>query len=650
MPSNPKVGSRENSFSFLTFLHQPPVGHRCASHPIQHATMEPDTTRSLPQLPTEIIREIFTLLPQKDLRRFRFLNHRLGDVATTLVFRHVVLGGQRVEAEKFIFIAQSEKLRPFVREITCDPEVPLGISPYAPLDEIENHEQDSFLATFLIALPYIQRFRNLKRLHVHFAPIYTRTDSSTRSSGSHWVPEWAHDLGDEFDPPELGSEDRPPYRDCDLVRVLQCTDFRYRVLDTVFQCIAGTWSTQRQKHVDSSLMHLGRYPFSELVVDTFNPTRPSLGPVLLEALEITGLVYHEEQRLTNTDHFRRVIALGSLTSLTLSIVRAPGPEAVEAYDDGELEMYSNLPRTWLNPSLASHLKVLCLWGQRDYWGWCPRMDFRKMRLQEGSHSALPCLKALKLRCYVFSHEWQVDWIASLGCNGNGSGLEELYLICCPILVSASVYPSQQAHDTSSTNQSHEEDDDKITVSDEGYLKTDLMPEDDELNSGQVELFFSLRWHKVLSVWREKMSKLLIFTYIPVWDSLSHVDTSWLEGCGWEKVLAFVDPLRGATTLHPLSRIQRFQYLRGPEYWAPGNSSRYETSMNSRYGRDEGPYVRFDVDGRVHGGCSAWEKWTPKTWAESPEHSHLPYEEDLKEKDKAAFELFTDIVVARYKGG
>lgn len=595
---------------------------------IHHPAMETSDAFSLSQLPTEILIEILYFLPHQDRRRFRFLNHRLEGVANSLVFRHVALRGNRANAKHFLCIARSEKLRPLIREITCDPWFDSAINRECCTPEAV--ERSLFPSTFLLALPHLQRFRNLKRLHVQFTATYLRDGNYKTTYGLESDSE--HDSGDE----DHESDDEDEWYISPLGT--QSADFRYRVLDTVFQALGGTWSAERQNEIDETLVHLGRHPFSTLSGENPDEAIPSLGPIHLEALSITGLPYHEEKRLTDTDAFRQVLSSESLIGLRLNIARADAYEG-RGYDDDLFKMYGNLPRTWLMPSLASHLKVLSLWsevGCGHFWGWFPRVDFRQIRPQGPLQLIFPCLKVLALRGYVFSHEWQVDWVASLGL------LEELYLISCPILAYATIYPSQQAHDTASIGHSQN---DREDISSEGYLNTELRPNPDERSASQESIPFPLRWHKILSVWREKLTTLRIFTYTPCFYVIDMGDHKrWHNWRSRSEKVPNAEPVWDNATLDHLTARRNSPSIDDLSYWAPGNSERYYEYLKTR--SFYGPYVAFDVDGVLFDDCLAWWRWGPRVW-KSAEDDPMPFEDGLEAKDIAAFDLFTADVVARY---
>ncbi|KAK4450176.1 f-box domain protein [Podospora aff. communis PSN243] len=77
-----------------------------------------------------------------------------------------------------------------------------------------------------------------------------------------------------------------------------------------------------------------------------------------------------------------------------------------------------LPSAWLQPA-AKNLTTLCLF-QDFCFGFCPKLDLR------GVH--FPNLKTLAFGSYVFSHQWQLDWISS-----HSATLENLHLQECPVL-------------------------------------------------------------------------------------------------------------------------------------------------------------------------------------------------------------------------
>ena len=56
---------------------------------------------------------------------------------------------------------------------------------------------------------------------------------------------------------------------------------------------------------------------------------------------------------------------------------------------------------------------------RYNWGYSPRVDFRSITLLY--------IKKLRIVCFTFSHDWQLDWLSSL------KTLEQLVLDSCAII-------------------------------------------------------------------------------------------------------------------------------------------------------------------------------------------------------------------------
>ena len=88
--------------------------------------------------------------------------------------------------------------------------------------------------------------------------------------------------------------------------------------------------------------------------------------------------------------------------------------------DESHEFFTGLPRAWLAPA-APNLTCLAL-GASQLWGYILKVHFR------GVH--FPRLKSLVMHNFVFSHDWQLEWILS------HTSLETLSLFRCQILTDA----------------------------------------------------------------------------------------------------------------------------------------------------------------------------------------------------------------------
>lgn len=173
--------------------------------------------------------------------------------------------------------------------------------------------------------------------------------------------------------------------------------------------------------------------------------------------------------------------LSQLRTLSLHIVS----EWDEADPEKSLSFFevhdftAELPGTWLGPCAANleHLKLYF----DHYVGYCPLLDLRNLHF--------PKLKTLSLGNFVFSHNWQLDWILS-----HAATLEELYMDNCPILFAIRTYGGLQA---------------------EGYIPPSLVP-----NGGithrprnKEEIWFYDRlWHHYFAAFEQHLHQLRHFRF------------------------------------------------------------------------------------------------------------------------------------------
>ncbi|KAI5459419.1 hypothetical protein BGZ63DRAFT_391001 [Mariannaea sp. PMI_226] len=423
---------------------------------------------NLNTLSPELTDIVFAQLSTSTLCSLRLVNHHLSSIATRWAFRHVRLGAREGHSdhENFVKIALSERLQPHVREVICDTWLGQSIKQ----DETFNFNIPN---EFLKALPLLQCFRNLKALHLRFSQrtkhIYT--------SGSDAEPD----------------------------------DFRYRVLDTVFSCLAGTWTVERQERLDKELF--GHTWATHDLAMAF-PDMDTSVAIPIREFTVANLADFDDKRLTGSDVFRDVISMGSLTSLKLCIAQ----QEVDGNNDDErqpesaiwfrekYDMFGALPHTWLSASIAANLQVLSLYST-NYWGFNPRMDFRAILPGNSPDCGLPQLKVLALGMYVFSYDWQFDWIASLGQMNGSGGLEEVYLDRCAIMVQARHLTP--ANDGTGVSMKDSEENSNDAVNEGPYL-IGGMSEDDASDSDITVEDFSVRWHQALLRMQEKMKALKIF--------------------------------------------------------------------------------------------------------------------------------------------
>ncbi|KAF7548848.1 hypothetical protein G7Z17_g6783 [Cylindrodendrum hubeiense] len=389
-------------------------------------------------LPVEIIIKILSLLPKSALICLRSVNRDLALIVTPLAFRSLRLQGYGDDPQRFMKIAESNTLREFVREVTCDtwagPDVDHRNGPdiNIPHDPAYNFPSD-----FFDSLSFLLCFRNLDTLNLRFS----------------------YDCGEK-----------------DYTSVRENYTFRRHILDTIFHCLAGTWSKEKQREICVEE--------SDYEIKKFPPNIP-ISPISLTTLTISNLADYNDPLFTESGVFRAVLNLRSLVDVRLYIATTTeSPLRVETTRFPEkYDMFESLPSTWLSSPVAANLQVLSIYCH-EWWGWLPKMDFRLV-------DELQNLKVLALGRFVFSHEWQIDWFGSLG-------LQEFYLDDCAVLHQA----VQVVVDQSRSIVGQDAHGKKIIVSNAGYYDAEL--DINVISPGRI------RWHNLLCHWRDSMSKLRVF--------------------------------------------------------------------------------------------------------------------------------------------
>jgi hypothetical protein len=448
----------------------------------------------LADLSTEIYDHIFSFLTQPELRACRLLNRRLCALATGRAFRHIRLDGDGdASALRFKHIVASDHLRCVVREITCDTYVGAGFE-YG-----QNHDYE-LPEAFFRALPYLRFFHNLQVLNIRFDE-HCGVGRLDPNSG------WGHD-------------------------VEETNDFRYAVLAIIFHCLAGSWSIEAQKRIEeaSSLdifSDIDEYESEEEKsndgindettapsVDLSHLSDVPLIPIALKTLTISHLADFNDERLTMSNAFRAVIESGHLTTLKLMIATEDDSNyaGYDIFSPEKYDMFESMPQTWLAPALAQNLRELSLYSMLK-WGWHVQLDFRKVNPLAGENSGFPNLRVLALGSYIFTQDWQVDWIASLGKQNGSGGLTELYLDKCAIMFHA-VHKS--LFEDSTTVLGKDPSGREVIISNEGLpLKTGFTRFLDRPRGWARTVdpqlkTYPLRWYQVLHRWKETMTSLKVF--------------------------------------------------------------------------------------------------------------------------------------------
>ncbi|CAG9989535.1 unnamed protein product [Clonostachys byssicola] len=408
------------------------------------------------KLSADILYFVFSHTDRPTLRNCRLLSHSACSVATPSLFRRLRLSAAEGEAERFLQVAQNDSLRCHVREIIIDTNVGGDF-------EYRHNASYEIPAPFMKALPHLRFFSNLKALGVDFNE---------------------HCGGDDY-------EDRT------WVAVEETHDFRYRVLQTIFESLAGTWTAERQLEIDEEA-NLD-WDFDNANGEEDDEPDNSLMPAIpIKLLEVHNLEGFNDERLTTSEAFRAVIDSGTITCLKLYIVLEEHNDEVfkQHYD-----FFDTLQQTWLSPSLAANLKVLSLYCM-DPWGWNPKMDFRTVNHSQGG---FPKLETLTLGNYVLSHEWQIDWIINQG--RESGGLKKLYLDQCSVLHKGNI-PGPLPGPSTVLGQDAQGND--IEVSNDNYPRIDIMKRYNGEGTGMVEIVPELRWSHILQRFRESMHSLKIF--------------------------------------------------------------------------------------------------------------------------------------------
>ncbi|KAI8261922.1 hypothetical protein K4K58_000972 [Colletotrichum sp. SAR11_239] len=215
-----------------------------------------------------------------------------------------------------------------------------------------------------------------------------------------------------------------------------------------------------------------------------------------------------------------------------SIVTRTGIEPREDDEWQEPAVYSTRDRfalvlkvlpEWFTPSASRNLTVLSL-HHDELWGYAPKFDFRT--IGAATDPGLPQLRTLSLSRFCFSHEWQIDWIASLG----KGGLKELFLDDC-VLLSVAYCTIASGEATIEPTCIEDIDGNKIQLSNHGYLP-DSWQGGNSWDQWSVYYRSNLRWHQFFNHWRKSMSSLMVFRMgsseaHKIW---SHVNLSdyWLD--------------------------------------------------------------------------------------------------------------------------
>lgn len=425
------------------------------------------------KLSDDVLLQVFSYLSQESLAQCRLLSRSVEPLARALLFRYTRLEfGSEVDV--FLNVATSERLRPFVRELTVDlsslTKVRAGTQYGIQFDQRRKT---------IMAVPLVRLFSGLRTLHLRFS------ESQCQAR--------------EIRHLEINAEQQA------MPDSLIPAAFSSIYIEKVLECISGSWTQESQdqwEHVWRQWSKSRAEALRSVMLETGDPGvaegSESFGTnqqfpdtaLNLTTLTISNLSELDSEYLLSSTAMRRFLETQSLSALKLLTTSGTDKSYRPSSFGNDSSILHNkykfiqsLPTTWLSPPVADHLRTLSLFAH-DYWGWCPKGDFRVL-------GGLPNLRTLALGMYVFSHQWQVDWVAQLGSNNGRGGLEELYLDNCPILWRGRVLGP---------------------VDNEGFPLEEVMTQQSfHPNQGERAIVdVSLRWSTVLDEWRKRMPDLKIF--------------------------------------------------------------------------------------------------------------------------------------------
>lgn len=470
-------------------------------------------------LPREILHDIFSRLQKPDLLSLRLQCAYLSDVATALAFRSLRLVAYGRSPLDFIHIARSERLRGLVQELTCDTAIHPTIVDFRAYGYQEPTEM-------LKALEFVRFFHNLKALHLRFTRDYWFVyDGELESmefrlrflhtvfsgiTGESCPIDWDASYEDEReynyhtsenDEQEVEEEGRSVNEAGsqlgDDENGRQPDDAEHETTDCVVEPEAEELEDEDEDDDEDDEEANGNDFFDLLQIPSElleNPPNIPTAPINLTTFTISNLAAQRDARLLENKVFSQMLSSRSLVNLKLLIT--PSMAGIGGFAgrraDMKISMYGHLPSTWVMPSAAANLKELSLYSH-EYWGWFPKLDLRDL-------GGLPNLKILALGHYTFSHQWQVDWLASLN-------LEELYLDHCAVLHQVETWEGWVDGSSAYT----EEDDGNntpVSVPNEGYLNADwrFMTRGE---GSELVLSYPLRWHTIFRRWEESMTSLKV---------------------------------------------------------------------------------------------------------------------------------------------
>ena len=207
------------------------------------------------------------------------------------------------------------------------------------------------------------------------------------------------------------------------------------------------------------------------VLDDLTLTTPCL-----QTLSFLGFAGRNYQVAVES-HPRFSSILQRLQSFKLHFVRT------SFANDRPDSFFSQFIASWLPPVMPNLTNLVLL--SDSYWGYWPKIDLSQL--------FFPHLQVLALGKYLFTHDWQLQWIMR-----HGKKIQRLYLYDCPIVFRACTVGR---------------------FDDDGYP---VIRRDGYHFGAEEERFYSATWLKYLQEMTNSLQELQVFKMTHE----NHVDQSW----------------------------------------------------------------------------------------------------------------------------
>ncbi|KAH6894057.1 hypothetical protein B0T10DRAFT_479414 [Thelonectria olida] len=333
----------------------------------------------LHELPHELLNEIFLYLEEDDrptLFDLRLVCRYIEAVARFHLFRiiRLVACSDIFRNMNFLRIAKSTRLRPCVREVRID-----------TWGGMSRCRREFFQPSvvFMCVLPYLRFFHGLTVCHAKFSHASLPNISrKTRRDYSVWV------------------------------------------LDVILNCLAGTWSLDRQTKIDDALK-IGDSP--RTYGDAQQKGAANIPLKVFTASELDNPI---DKRILRSKAWHDLVDSKTLGDLKLYVIE----DYYANTKRNALDLNKSLHHSWLTKNLGAKLRNLTLYWRGPGSEIFPPLTVPKVRPGMTDFSNyFPVLRSLLIGRYSFTTQDQADWVTYLGRGPGCNGLEELCIDDCRVL-------------------------------------------------------------------------------------------------------------------------------------------------------------------------------------------------------------------------